>query len=290
MEPILVGESKHKSHVPSPKDCTIGGTPHYYTLEDRSNPKCAICTHDMFLLAQIYAPLLEVGLERTLYVFGCNRGTCSDKVGSFVCLRDQYKSLPVTKDHETTNVDYDDDDDESGWGSSDDGSDNGDFSKLEAMLAANEKLTILDKLNNTKKNDEGLVKSKRNDNSFNHPGASTTSSFPRFLLNLYNEPKPLGNSAFDNDDSIGNIDSQSSDYIQSKLHKYLAEEEDSEVALAIKMSLDNKTMANEQSAGGDGEKDERLPASMATFFTFLSRVKLAPNQTVRYIYGGEPLW
>ena len=68
MEPILVGESKHKSHVPSPKDCTIGGTPHYYTLKDRSNPKCAICNHDMFLLAQIYAPLLEVGLERTLYV------------------------------------------------------------------------------------------------------------------------------------------------------------------------------------------------------------------------------
>ena len=54
-----------------------------------------------------------------------------------MCLRDQYKCLPVTKDHVTTNVDYDDDDDESGWSS--DGSDNGDFSKIEAMLAANEK-------------------------------------------------------------------------------------------------------------------------------------------------------
>lgn len=232
-------------------------------------------------------------------MFGCNRGTCSDKVGSFVCLRDQYRCLPVTEDNETTTVDYNDNDDESGWGSSDDDSDNGDFSKLEAMLAANEKMAMLDKLNNTKKNDEGVDKSKRNDNSnvfmkvpqtFNHPGASTTSSFPRFLLNLYNEPKPLGNLTSDNDDSIGNIDLQSSDYIQSKLDKYLAEEEDSEVALAIKMSLDNKSMVNEQSAGGDGEKDERLPASVATFFTFLSRVKLAPNQTVRYIYGGEPLW
>ena len=39
---------------------------------------CANCGVQLFLVAQIYAP---IDVPRVLYVFGCNRASCQDKLG-----------------------------------------------------------------------------------------------------------------------------------------------------------------------------------------------------------------
>lgn len=87
-----------RNHVQCrPTASYAGGRPSYYNDDlhvqtivieplRQSNPKCRICEDELFLLVQIYAPLDSwngsgdtgereggVALDRTIYVFGCNR-------------------------------------------------------------------------------------------------------------------------------------------------------------------------------------------------------------------------
>lgn len=101
-------KKKKKPPISDPTCCFIGGEPSYCANDDRlekhllhtkqrgkpdkddedktnstleyTNPSinCGVCHGTMYLLLQMYAPLDEgdMHLDRTLYVFGCNRPSC----------------------------------------------------------------------------------------------------------------------------------------------------------------------------------------------------------------------
>lgn len=60
-----------------PKASYLGGSPSFYPDDTKIScaiPKCSKCNQVMNQIIQIYAPL--EGLERTLYIFGCNTAAC----------------------------------------------------------------------------------------------------------------------------------------------------------------------------------------------------------------------
>ena len=97
---ILLLEPKHKhpcGHImEDPKASCLGGRPTYYpndlfhnnnnninkSSKDQSSniltsrPTCDVCGETMYLILQLYAPLEENELDRSLYVFGCNSASC----------------------------------------------------------------------------------------------------------------------------------------------------------------------------------------------------------------------
>lgn len=84
LQPITKNKHKKKCNL-SPSSSHIGGLPCFYSSD--ISPKstdtiiCTLCNEPMYLLLQLNAPLDD--LERTLYVFGCNRPSChvvADKV------------------------------------------------------------------------------------------------------------------------------------------------------------------------------------------------------------------
>ncbi len=92
-EPILLLEpknrrSKNSGTSTNPKASFVGGCPIFFPNDDQipkteaelSSYKCSICKDPMLLLIQMYAPLDD--LERTLYVFACNKASCFQKAFS----------------------------------------------------------------------------------------------------------------------------------------------------------------------------------------------------------------
>ena len=95
-EGILLLEPKYMhpcNHIlDDPKASYLGGQPSYYpndlfhnksndnhtqTLNPLKNrPTCDVCGETMYLILQLYAPLEENDLDRSLYVFGCNSASC----------------------------------------------------------------------------------------------------------------------------------------------------------------------------------------------------------------------
>ncbi|KAL7481340.1 hypothetical protein ACHAW6_007021 [Cyclotella cf. meneghiniana] len=78
LQPIN-GKQLHKSTIHSPLSSHIGGFPCFYEddplISGKSfNSVCTTCDQPMPLLLQLNAPLDD--LDRTLYVFGCNRPSC----------------------------------------------------------------------------------------------------------------------------------------------------------------------------------------------------------------------
>ena len=92
-EGILLLEPKHKfpcNHLRlDAKSSCLGGPSTYYPNDlFRNNPNkftsnpllehpiCDLCNGPMHLILQLYAPLEENDLDRTMYVFGCNSASC----------------------------------------------------------------------------------------------------------------------------------------------------------------------------------------------------------------------
>ena len=104
-EPILLLEPKPKSvsngnkkknknstnNAQNPCASFVGGHPNYYPKDEnysiltssqdgQSLTKCDMCHDSMYLLLQMHSPL--DGLDRTLYVFACNKASCIQKTFS----------------------------------------------------------------------------------------------------------------------------------------------------------------------------------------------------------------
>jgi len=70
----------------------IGGSPDWVNPSevDISNPACDICTSELTLVSQIYAPLsVSEAQHRTLYLFACLQPPCWNRPDSWTCLRSQ---------------------------------------------------------------------------------------------------------------------------------------------------------------------------------------------------------
>ena len=280
----------------SPKVCAIGGVPTYYNLVCYENPTCDVCNSTMFLIAQIYAPL--EGLDRTLYVFGCNRGKCSSIDGSFKCIRDQREVCSVNnsdrnsgQSEENLNEVDDSEDDDDSWNCDD----NADFdSELEAMMVVNElkQLELKDKVDGEKRKINLLPEKVTKDVHYSGLTPADACFLPQQVLELYNESfdNSLKGNTNDDNDFIGVYDCD--DSMKDKLKKYLEDEDDPDIVSSINQSLapSNIGFILTDGNGNYGESDERLPRNKRIFLEFIERIKLNPSQVVRYIYDGIPLW
>ena len=311
LEPISKKPNKSQSSTASDaKTSFIGGTPVYYSddvnLSSLSRPLCSHCNKTMYLVLQMYAPLDDINLDRTMYVFACNSAACINygfsespdgnnrfNVGGngvIRCIRSQSRQdIPssatpaVASEKKTDAPNWDDD---IGWGEEEEdvdwGANNEDecMNDIEAMLA---KLETNEGKSNTKEKTKNTSDKDTVDSS-----AAESSSFPKFDLDCYDEPsinQSKGNDDFDSDDEDDY--ETKGDAVQKLLSKYLMEEEDESILSAIK---GNDLSKSSSQNGGDGEKYEKLPAEDRAFLAFTNRVKHAPKQSVRYAFDGVPLW
>ena len=364
---------KDKPHGPS--SSSIGGMPAYFATDEErvlqcidekgeeddvmmsqpKTPQCQRCRQPMLLVAQINAPVDCKGLDRTLYVFGCNRAECWRETtkceatangegsaasasnrfivgggGVVRCFRSQKncttKTANTTEDAGTATAAASAPsmavDDSSGWGvvggdnddaslendwGADDGwgetskpSDEDDMGDLEAMLEAcemKEQSKTKDSRNKKRSNKsngkDGKTRAQAQANDM------VLGQFPRFALDIYDEPYPHGGSATyhegdgdDDDEAIGTTGAGASDDdIQKMLSRYLKDEEDQDIVQALGgVAAANTTSATTGSSGGGGEKYERLPPEERAFLAFTDRIKRSPEQVLRYAYGGVPMW
>jgi hypothetical protein len=196
------------------------------------------------------------------------------------------------------------DDDSSDWGfqHQDEKSTNQDSScvmdDIEAMVAAME-LNNQAKAQNKKKKcktNQGHSRSETNQTNTGstHSVETSMNAFPRFDLDVYDEPCVEKGDSDDEDVTTNNIHDDAA--VQSLLSKYLEQEEDSDIVAVIR-SGGKQIMppcggvGNAKKAGNESfEKYEKLPPDDRAFLTFAARIKRAPRQSVRYEYGGTPIW
>eukprot|EP01029_Cantina_marsupialis_P011321 TRINITY_DN2527_c0_g1_i3.p1 TRINITY_DN2527_c0_g1~~TRINITY_DN2527_c0_g1_i3.p1 ORF type:complete len:230 (+),score=69.15 TRINITY_DN2527_c0_g1_i3:8-697(+) len=116
-------------------DSKIGGNPVWLNETFSPDVKCPNCSKEMVLITQLFT--MPEGLDRALYVFGCNQAGCHEN--GFKVFRLQEKcEIATDSDHkenaekkETCNAEWeasgdwgeddDDDDDDDCWGDDDDG-------------------------------------------------------------------------------------------------------------------------------------------------------------------------
>lgn len=301
---IKPNKAKHSASPTDPTSSFLGGTATFFPKDANfsklSQPLCAKCGELMHLVLQMYAPLDEINLDRTMYVFACNkasciyaafsesseerRGFCVGGGGVIRCLRSQCKNDKARKvenlnsDPKTSNWV-----DDSGWGEDGDDwdakNDDESMDQIEAMLA---------KLETEEQSSANKVKLKKTTMKIVLDEASHK-SFSKYDLDLYDEPIVKRSSNIDDSDSDDENDDfdVKNDSIQKLLTKYISEEEDQAILSAIQGGPGNHVTSQ---GGEDGEKYERLPPEDRAFLLFSHRVKLAPKQSVRYAFDGIPLW
>jgi Programmed cell death protein 2, C-terminal putative domain len=130
-------------------------------------------------------------------------------------------------------------------------------------------------------------------------------TFPAFDMVFY--PEPWGS------DSSSSSSKSEDASMAAKIRAYLAEEEDTALAALIGQTLTapghkaarSSSSSSSSSSGSSesaiaaaaaaaasssGEAYESTPAALKAVLKFAERVRRAPNQAVRYAYGGQPLW
>mmetsp|Transcript_1035 Transcript_1035/g.1839 ORF Transcript_1035/g.1839 Transcript_1035/m.1839 type:complete len:592 (-) Transcript_1035:138-1913(-) len=181
-----------------------------------------------------------------------------------------------------------------------------DMEDIEAMVSAMEnnnevKVQTQTQQNKTKKQDHHH--SVANKSTWCDAQQSSRNVFPRFDLDMYDEPECCVEQGDSDDEDVITNSIHDNAAVQSLLTKYLEQEEDSEIVAVIRSggkqttsgggsSISTSTSrAHRGAAGNDSvEKYEKLPPEDRAFLTFTAKVKWAPRQSVRYDYGGNPLW
>jgi len=265
---------------------------------DESPPTCSKCNEAMYLLLRLSDPYI---MNQSICVFGCNRSACAKDLinkngdvfeqkfsfgggGVFDVRRIQYAPdtkendnipPPKTNDKSQEHLDLEDNDwglDDNDWGS-DSVDDNID---MEAMVKAVENMTT----GNSKKTSNTKKANKTKGISY------SSNSFPCFSIDCYPDPT-LDNATVGIDEDDVGMDKGGDDKIQQMLSKYMDEEEDSELLVALQ---GGPSGSGGNGSGGRGERDERLSAEDRAMFAFADRTKRAPLQVLRYAKGGVPMW
>lgn len=283
-QPILY--SGRAADTKDPTLSHVGGSPTYFDSDAIETPVCQSCGDTMYLLLQLYNP----ETERTLHVFGCNRGSCVASLfepsqfsvgggGRFVCRHSKpsetrveqeknKETMPIESVAESAWTSDEKDDAENDWNVTDDNT-----KDVEAMLAAMEMEGTKPKVS-TKKASH-ITKSKSQNTAL-------LPSFSCFEIHGLQEPPAVSKNVDMDDDDVGMMGNDDKK-IQQMLAKYMEQEEDEYIIAAIQGASSN-------AGGGPGEQDERLPPEDRALLTFTDRVKRAPRQIVRYAKGGLPLW
>lgn len=108
-EPVLLGysdgsldlEDEECNNV-DPFMCRLGGQPIW--LDNISNPPsyeksavCGQCGSNMAFLAQTYVPLSDSPFDRVLYIWACNRQSCTGKPGAATAIRGQLLNVDYAR-------------------------------------------------------------------------------------------------------------------------------------------------------------------------------------------------
>jgi pre-rRNA-processing protein TSR4 len=231
LQPITSSKHKKKKCNPSPSSSHIGGSPCFYSndvspLKVAESIICTVCNEPMHLLLQLNAPLDD--LERTLYVFGCNRPSCHvsaedsedcgggnrfrinfDRLAAIRCFRSQQpfvksgqkqqveinsESTPVSEKLEDNDWGNDND-----WGT-DDPNDDNDWGAASTTVAASNEVSMddleamLSKAELQSKASTGAQPSKSiqskasTSNNATNVADDIVPSFQRYNLEMFNEP------------------------------------------------------------------------------------------------------
>ena len=332
LQPIT-GKKNKKTTPSSPSSSHIGGFPCFYP-NDATLPQhkrftvCSSCGERMHLLLQINAPLDD--LDRSLYVFGCNRPAChigggDDKFkvnydnAPIRCYRSQQSKEvrvmkspvkavePISKKLEENDWgnDIEDDDD---WGvsynNSRDKISEVSMDDLEAMISKCE----MQSKSTTKGSQFKSISDKPLPDANNSANKldDGAPSFQRFNLEMFDEPLDL-RSDHSQQNMLDDDDEDYDDYasclsstvdpskVNKMLSNYLDMEDDPEILSILKGGASTSSTSKSDStskggSGGRGERYERLPPEERAFLAFTKRLRRAPLQVVRYAYGGVPLW
>jgi len=202
--------------------------------------------------------------------------------------------------------DEDDDDDWGGGGETNSTKDNANISMddLEAMLTNSEMLSASKKsetVASTKLQSTSNSSSKVSgvNNSANAKSSQEnvlpSPAFDHIDLEMLDEP-PAGRGNADDSDDDDDDDGECATKVDQMLSKYLDMEEDEEILSALKGGGNGSAGKGDGGSGGNGggggggERYERLPPEERAFLAFSNRLKRAPGQVARYVYGGVPLW
>lgn len=318
-QPILYGGSR-KARFDDPTCSCIGGP--------TSNAlRCPQCQDPLYPLVKISTKTTDRnnGNNRTLQVWACNRVACTRKLfeaepatsddietstdnahrglcygggkGVVVCRRiltptapqplaNESLLPPVVKAAPTSSHNE--------WAMSMDGTttSTGDLDDLESKLAAME----TNATGSSSKAKPSL--NAKPSIPLDRSGAALVESstgFPIYELHSLPEPLPVRSTEYPmDDDDVGfassgrGIDDKK---IQQMLSQYMAMEDDQDILAALRgTNASGHPAAAAASAGGYGERDERLSAHDRALWTFQDRLKRAPRQVVRYALGGVPMW
>jgi len=208
--------------------------------------------------------------------------------------------------------------DEGGWGTEAKDELNADnenmksMQELEAMLSAcevdidktNDNNPVIERITNASESKQKLDINMNARNLY-----PCSASFPQYELELFDEPysSSVRKVCADDDDSdFDGEDLENDNAVQSMLSRYLEDDKelDPELMKLLKLNSNvnttnasnfSKTSQQYDGKGNNskkkgGEKYERLPPDQRALFAFMERLKRSPHQSVRYAYGGEPVW
>jgi pre-rRNA-processing protein TSR4 len=264
LQPIITSNHKNKKHHPSPSSCHIGGSPCFYpddisSVELNNTCICTVCNGPMHLLLQLNAPLDD--LERTLYVFGCNRPSCHTALAEDVddssrfrinfdrwavirCFRSQQQQFVksggekkqisiVERSEKLEDNDWGDDNDwgadddpDDDWGAAPTGTTTNDSTKevsMDELEAMLSKAEVQSKASNTQ------YKSTHSKDGTNHNTATSMDmnapSFQRYNLEMFNEPPSakLSHPGMDDDDEDDDVVSSVENIHSSKVNQMLSQ-------------------------------------------------------------------
>jgi pre-rRNA-processing protein TSR4 len=281
--------------------------------------KCKSCNKRLFLIVQAYAPLGSN--DRFLYVFGCNNSHCSAKQNSWVAFRcqfevDESKGLVTnfTQEEETVEVEEKQPEFEVKLIEEESEEEVEEEEKEEPVEDLDAKLDSLLKLQEEqlnqpkkKKNKKKNKKSKKTISKLTRIEASVTAkaqkistknTFPCFELDIFEEPE----------DDLSDIltKEQSHEfklYTDYQKKQEQLEQTDNDAEQPTQEDFDDDEMEEfsnqmlDQNIGkgiglGDGEhfEETRVKDVTQALLRFESIIARCPSQSVRWQFGGQPLW
>lgn len=307
--------------------CFIGGTPKFFSMDSNKMDgnvgltlsRCGICGEPLHLLVQIYAPIMEQNLHRTLYVCACDR--CCDTIPGVTirCLRSQqqqqqqqtrnnsknlHSNTSATVPKEGTKVGVDNYDDNY-WGYDDSTADN---ENPKTLSIDNDIESILLQLEQQQQNQQPQLKlsNKKNNYLQEHNRNETNKLFtknpyPMYELEWIDEPPPPSTTSHH----------QSILQVEQMVQRYLEDEEDQDLVTTLQqlniqqhtkitdsnndLEIHDEDYDDDSCSQTSGTTTKTTTSTSATnekdlWFSFVERIKRMPEQVLRYGYDGELLW
>lgn len=249
----------------------LGGRPIYPSqLSVPVIPNCGVCNEPLLLVLQAYAPGAKAGVERSLYVFGCNKSSCCGDRKAWVALRVGW----VTQGNEEAEVIA-----ESRVKTTDDVEKNG---GLSLCIGNNDDIDmeLLLKMHSARISESANEKvsktsNKRKRQAKKEKVEALASSIQEVEGN--NEVKGvLRETVLEVSPEVSSSDELMNDKVKHMVKNYKYEAIDSTGDTLAKVS--------------QLDEDDLDESEAETQLAFISRIARSPKQCVRYKFNGNPSW